>query len=90
MRLYEATGMGSLLLTDAKANLWEIFEPEKEVVTYADAEECVDKVRFYLDERNATARQAISMAGHRRTLQDHTYDKRMKNLINLIDGGKRL
>ena len=36
MRLYEATGVGTFLITDAKRNLSELFEPGEEVVTYAD------------------------------------------------------
>ena len=34
MRLYEATGVGSLLLTDAKQNLAELFEVGSEVIAY--------------------------------------------------------
>jgi spore maturation protein CgeB len=85
MRMYEATGMGCLLVTDYKDNLGEMFEPEKEVVTYKSAEECVDKLRFYLDDRNAAAREAIMAAGHRRTLTEHTYDARMRDLLSLIE-----
>jgi spore maturation protein CgeB len=88
MRMYEATGMGCLLVTDYKDNLGEIFEPEKEVVTYRSAEECVDKLRFYLDDRHAAARNAIMAAGHRRTLSEHNYDARMRRLVNLIEAGK--
>jgi spore maturation protein CgeB len=85
MRLYEATGMGCLLVTDYKDNLHEMFEPEQEVVTYRDAAECVDKILFYLDERNSTIRERIARAGHKRTLQQHTYRARMKHLVELID-----
>ena len=84
MRLYEATGMGALLITDYKDNLHEMFEVEKEVVTYRSAEECVDKIRFYLDERNSAAREAISASGQRRTLTEHTYESRMRRLLDLI------
>ena len=35
MRLYKATGVGTLLITDAKSDLSELFEPGDEVVTYA-------------------------------------------------------
>ncbi|HEX3051737.1 MAG TPA: glycosyltransferase, partial [Aggregatilineaceae bacterium] len=38
-RLYEATGVGTCLLTDWKDNLPSLFEPDKEVVTYRSAEE---------------------------------------------------
>jgi spore maturation protein CgeB len=85
MRLYEATGMGCLLVTDYKDNLHEMFEPGQEVVAYQDAAECVDKVLFYLDERNRAARDRIAAAGQRRTLNEHTYYARMKHLVELID-----
>ena len=84
MRLYEATGMGCLLITDYKANLGEMFEPEKEVVAYRDSQECIDKMRFYLDDRNSGARADIMAAGRRRTLTDHTYRSRMANLVKII------
>jgi hypothetical protein len=84
MRLYEATGMGCLLVTDYKDNLHEMFEPEREVVTYRDGAECVDKILFYLDERNRGERDKIAAAGQRRTLHEHTYQARMKHLLELI------
>lgn len=84
MRLYEATGMGCLLITDYKDNLHEMFEPEQEVVTYRDVAECVDKVRFYLDDRNRAARERIAAAGQKRTLCEHSYSERMKRLVELI------
>jgi hypothetical protein len=87
MRLYEATGMGCLLVTDYKDNLHEMFEPEREVVTYRDLAECADKVLFYLGDRNRAARDRIAAAGQRRTLREHTYHARMKHLVQLIDAG---
>jgi hypothetical protein len=84
MRLYEATGMGCLLVTDYKDNLREIFEPEREVVTYRNAAECVDKIRFYLDDRNRCTREKIAAAGQKHTLHEHTYHNRMKHLVDLI------
>jgi spore maturation protein CgeB len=84
MRLYEATGMGCLLVTDYKENLEEMFEPDREVVAYRDAAECVDKVLFYLDDRNSTAREKIASAGQKRTLREHTYQARMKHLVDLV------
>ena len=71
MRLYEATGVGSLLLTDEGANLSELFEPGREVVTYADVDDLVEKARHYL--AHDEERRAIASAGQARTLRDHTY-----------------
>lgn len=84
MRLYEVTGVGSCLLTDWKPNLTELFEPDVEVVAYANADECVEKATYLLE--NEEARKAIAKAGQRRTLRDHTFDRRAEQLDDLIRG----
>jgi spore maturation protein CgeB len=82
MRLYEATGVGSCLLTDAKSNVSELFEPDAEVVTYAGWEECVEKVEYLLDHENR--RRAIAVAGQRRTLREHRFENRAEKLDHVI------
>ena len=74
MRLFEATGVGTCLLTDWKQNLSEIFAPDLEVTTYKTAEECVDKVKWLLD--HPKERKAIAEAGQARTLKEHTFEQR--------------
>jgi hypothetical protein len=83
MRLYEATGVGSMLLTDERVNLGELFEPGREVVTYRTADELADRARHYLEHEDE--RQAIATAGQRRTLRDHGYDTRMVELAALLE-----
>ncbi|PDT18284.1 hypothetical protein CO670_02435 [Rhizobium sp. J15] len=82
MRLYEATGMGALLVTDRKSNIAEIFEPGREVVCYDSAEECAELIRFY--QKNDHERERIAQAGQRRTLQDHNYNIRTQELSKLF------
>jgi spore maturation protein CgeB len=83
MRLYETTGVGTLLLTDWKANLAEMFDPDSEAAVYRTPAECVERIGYYLShetDRNRTAR-----AGQRRTLRDHTYGQRMAQLVELVE-----
>lgn len=82
MRLYEATGMGTCLFTEAKPNLGELFAPDQEVVTFRDAEECVEHLRHYLS--NEPGRRRVAEAGRRRTRRDHTYAIRMKELLAIL------
>lgn len=82
LRLFESTGVGTMLITDHKDNLGELFVPGKEVETYNTKEELADKVKFYL--KNSNAREKIAKAGQRRTLTDHIYKKRMKELDRII------
>lgn len=82
MRLFEATGIGTCLVTDWKENLIELFAPEKEVVTYRSAGECVEKVKWLL--ANPQERQAIARAGQQRTLADHNFARRAEQLDGII------
>jgi len=82
MRLYEATGMGACLLTDAKVNLPCLFEPDQEVVTYETPEEAVSKLKQLLADPQAAA--AIAARGQARTLRDHNYSQRMAQLVALL------
>jgi spore maturation protein CgeB len=83
VRLFEATGVGTLLLTDRKDNLSDMFEPGKEVAVYASADECVETIRYYLD--HESEREAIARAGQERTLRDHNYDVRMQELGEILN-----
>jgi len=81
-RLFEATGMGSCLFTDSVDGLEDLFEPEKEVVTFRSAEECADKARYFL----AHSREALEIGrkGQERTLRDHTYAVRANQLLRIL------
>jgi len=46
LRLFEATGVGTLLITDWKENLAEMFEPGKEVIVYRTPEECAELIKY--------------------------------------------
>jgi spore maturation protein CgeB len=83
MRLYETTGVGTLLVTDWKQNLDEMFEPAAEVVAYRTPQECVEKIRHLLEHEEERAR--IAKAGQARTLRDHTYRSRMAELVTLVE-----
>lgn len=78
MRLYEATGVGAMLLTDNKRATAELFNPGREVVCYEDPSECIDLVELLLsDESN---RLEIAKAGQRRCLEKFSLEDSIKNL----------
>jgi len=82
LRLYEATGVGSCLLTDSKSNLCELFELDKEVVAYRSADECIEKGKWLLE--HPQERRAIAAAGQSRTLRDHTMENRAVELDAIV------
>lgn len=82
MRLFEATGMGTCLVTDWKENLHELFDPGKEVLAYRSTEECLDLVRYY--SAHTSEREAIARAGQTRCQRDHNYERRMAELVAIL------
>jgi SAM-dependent methyltransferase len=92
MRLFEATAAGSLLITDYKNSLDEIFTIGSEVVCYTSADECASLVKYYL--YHPFEAQKIAEQGKQKTLSLHTYENRCKKLSEhlhlLIDRKQRL
>lgn len=72
MRLYETTGVGAFLLTDAQSNIEDLFKCGKEVACYKDADDAVEKIRHYL--ANDAERRMVAEAGQKRTLTEYNYE----------------
>jgi spore maturation protein CgeB len=87
MRLFEATGVGTLLLTDQLEGLDELFVPGGELVTYAGGDELVEKARWFLE--HSHERSEIAAAGQTRTLRDHGYRNRMSELAVILERALR-
>jgi hypothetical protein len=82
VRMFEVSGAGSLLVTDHKCNIHELFEPNHEVLTYKSIEECIEKLGWAID-HPAEARK-IALAGQKRTLRDHSVERRTGLLYEII------
>ena len=83
VRLYEATGVGTFLLTDNLPNLPTLFQPGIHVATYNSAEDCVAKIKYYL--AHDAEREMIARAGQQHTLAHHSYRQRVVELIELVE-----
>ncbi|MCX6705327.1 MAG: glycosyltransferase [Candidatus Woesebacteria bacterium] len=82
MRLFEATGSGTLVLTDYKKNISDFFEEDKEIITYKNSRDLIKKIRYYT--KHPKEGERIAKAGQQRTLKDHTYKVRMKEMLDLV------
>jgi spore maturation protein CgeB len=83
-RCFEAAGCGAFQIVDWKPNIAEFFEPEKEVVTFRTLGELKEKVRYYLEHEKE--RKEIADRAYERAHREHTYEKRLKRLLELAFG----
>jgi len=83
MRLFEATGAGVYLLTDFKDSLHTLFEPGRDVAVWRSIEECLAGIERAL--RDDAGRSEIARAGHARTMAQHTYRQRVRQILGFVE-----
>jgi len=82
MRMFEVTGAGRLLITDWKPNLHLFFEDGKEVLSFKNSKECVEKIKWAKDHPKEA--MEIARAGQLRTLKEHNFDLRAESFIQQL------
>lgn len=82
-RLFEATGAGGAVLCEDRDSLADSFVVGKEVLSFATFDELLDQCRDLLDDDGATTR-AIGDAATRRAHADHTYERRLRRMLELL------
>ena len=83
VRMFEVTGVGSLLISDYKEDIEKIFDINKEIVLYSSNEEAFQKIKYYLvhDEE----RKQIAKQGQSKTLGNYLYKNIAKKVYKYID-----
>lgn len=87
LRTFEIAGCGAFQIADARPRLAELFEPDREIVTFESADELKDKVDYYLG--HGEERRAIADRGYARAHREHTYAARLERMLAVVDGLRR-
>lgn len=82
MRVFETLGSGAFLLTNYLPTLGELFEDGKDLVTYKTLDEMVEKAQYYIEHNKE--RERIAASGHKKALKYHTYQQRIRTILNII------
>ena len=81
-RLFEILGCGGFVLTEYLDDIKNYYDIGKEVVCYQGVDDLIDKIRYYL--KHEDERAAIAKYGYLRTIREHTYEKRFKDIFKTI------
>ena len=79
MRVFETAGCGGFQLSDQPEGLTEFFVPNREIICYRSPDELVLMVDRFL--KSDEERISIAGAAQKRAYGDHTYEIRVKTLI---------
>jgi len=86
-RDFEPQCCGSMLFTRDSKDIAEYFAVGREIVTYKDAKDAAEKIKYYLE--HGKEREIIAENGRRKTLESHTYEKRLRDIFDHADGLKK-
>ena len=79
LRDFDGPMSGSFYLTHDNPDLRQLYKIGREIETYQDVEDCIEKVKWYLGHDDE--RESIASAGRLRALNDHTWLRRFSDLF---------
>ncbi len=85
-RTFELAACGAFQLVDERSLLGECFTVGQELATFSSLADLKDKIAYFSE--RPEERAAFAARARERALRDHTYDKRMQQMLALIYGTK--
>lgn len=79
-RIFDMGLSGTLVLCEHSPNLERYYEPGKECITFESLEDCAEKAKWYLNHEDERLR--IVGNHQRRTLKEHTWQHRFRDLFH--------
>lgn len=81
-RTFEVSGCGGFLLTDPAENLSIYYEVNREIGSFNGTQDLIRKIQYFLDHEDE--RLTIADLGYARTLKEHTYQHRFREIFETI------
>lgn len=84
-RVMDICGVGGFALTNYCEETAELLEEDKEIVMFKTPEELVEKADYYL--KHEEIRKQIAAAGQKKVLENYTYEKQLRELMDWVEKG---
>ncbi|SFB94233.1 CgeB family protein [Butyrivibrio sp. YAB3001] len=82
LRVFDILGAGGFLLSNYQADLAYHFVPGEDFVYYESRKDLLDKIDYYL--KNDNERKEIAENAHRKIQNEHTFDVRIGEIIDIV------
>ncbi|WP_026521619.1 CgeB family protein [Butyrivibrio sp. VCB2001] len=82
LRVYDILGAGGFLLSNYQVDLARHFTPDEDFVYYEDRKDLLNKIDYYL--KHDDERMAIAQNAHNKIKEAHTFDVRVKQIIDIV------
>jgi spore maturation protein CgeB len=81
-RVLDVPLSGGFVLTDDQEEMYTFFDVGTEAIVYKNPEDFIDKSKYYLS--HSDERTKVITAGRERVLRDHTYEIRLKGMLDIL------
>lgn len=78
-RMFEVNGCGAFQLSYYVEGLANCYDIDREIGVYADADDLIDKIKFYL--AHEELRESMAAAAYERTSREHLYRQRFQRVF---------
>ena len=82
LRCMDILGAGGFLLSNYQVDLERHFIPGEEYIYYENRKDLMDKIDYFL--KNEEERAAIARNAHDKVAKEHTFDVRVKQILELV------
>ncbi|MGK0469238.1 glycosyltransferase family protein [Clostridium sp.] len=83
MRVFDVLDSKGFLVTNYKSDIVKCFNNGKDLIIYRDLQDLVEIIEYYL--HNEKERQNIIINGYEKVKNEHTYEVRLKQLMNIVE-----
>jgi spore maturation protein CgeB len=84
-RVFELASCGAFQLVDERSLLSESFEVGEEIITFSSLNDLKEKIDYY--SQRPEERLRVAQKARARVLRDHTYEKRLEQMLSIIYAG---
>lgn len=82
LRCFEIMGSGGFLLSNYQADFDDCYTAYEDYVYYEDMDDMMKKIDYYLS--HDKERKEIAQNAYRKTLDNHTYEHRVKQILDIV------
>ncbi|MBR5407179.1 MAG: glycosyltransferase [Lachnospiraceae bacterium] len=82
LRAFEILGSGGFLLSNYQADFSDCYVDGEDYVSYCSREDMLDKIEYYL--MHDKERREIASNGFKKTQEEHTYERRLGEILSVI------
>lgn len=82
LRIFDIMSVGGFVLSNWQEGIAELFEEDKEIVTFKTPEEMLEKVDYYLTHEEERIRIAVN--GYQKVKNCYTYEQQLAKIISIL------